>query len=165
MSVMRKLENEPSLNIKPSKSGFGAPEKRIQEQVLSWLNNPNERIIQRNDLVQVIPDIHANTIHLLSQRLRIAYSGTFLATVKHNKLVPEHALALSTLLKRGVFHETALNEKDAIQYLQKETLNMVTDKKGFSLATYNGIPMGWLNLLGARINNLYPQEWRIRMKF
>lgn len=165
LSVMRKTDPEMPFNIKPSKTAFGAPERRVQEQLLSWIENPHERIIQRNDLVQVIPEAHANTIHFLAQRLRVAYSGTFVATVKHNKLVPEHALALSTLLKRGAFHETPLTEKQAIQYLRKETLDVVTDRKGFSLATYNGVPIGWMNLLGGRINNLYPQEWRIRMKF
>ena len=30
------------------------------------------------------------------------------------------------------------------------------------LVTCDGLPLGWCNHLGNRINNLYPQEWRIR---
>lgn len=164
ISVMRKLDEENPMVIKPSKSGFAAAEKRVQEQVNSWLKDSGHRIIQRNELVQVLPESHAEAIQFLSQRLRIAYAGTFVAAVKHNKLVPEHALALSTQLNRDAFHQTALTEDQALQYLRKETLSILTERKGFSLATYNDVPIGWMNLLGGRINNLYPQEWRIRMK-
>lgn len=164
ISVMRKLDREAPVLLKPSKAGFTSPEKRVQEQVKSWLKDYPQRMIQRNDLVQVLPENHAEAIHFLSQRLRIAYGGIFVASVKHNKLVPEHALALSTELNREAFHQTVLNESQALQYLRKESLDLITDRKGFSLATYNDVPIGWMNLLGGRINNLYPQEWRIRMK-
>jgi 16S rRNA C967 or C1407 C5-methylase (RsmB/RsmF family)/NOL1/NOP2/fmu family ribosome biogenesis protein len=164
ISVMRKRGSESSFIVKPSKEGFASPEKRISEEVKGWLINPSEKIIQRNDLLQLLPDSHIEVIQFLSQRLRVVYAGTFLASVKHNKLVPEHALALSSQLKRGVFHETSLNPQEALQYLRKETLNMSDGRKGFSLATYNDVPIGWMNLLGGRINNLYPQEWRIRMR-
>ncbi|MFY7840347.1 MAG: methyltransferase RsmF C-terminal domain-like protein [Lacibacter sp.] len=36
--------------------------------------------------------------------------------------------------------------------------------KGWALATYNGFGLGWMKLLGNRMNNYYPKEWRILMR-
>jgi len=36
--------------------------------------------------------------------------------------------------------------------------------RGYVLISFKGQPLGWVKNLGNRTNNLYPQEWRIRMK-
>ena len=36
--------------------------------------------------------------------------------------------------------------------------------RGYVVATYEGHALGFLNNLGTRANNLYPQEWRIRSR-
>jgi NOL1/NOP2/sun family putative RNA methylase len=164
ISALRKRESEPERRIKAAKSGFAVPDKKVRAEVADWVIDPNEKIILRNDLLQLLPAAWSDDIYFLTQRLKVVYAGTFLATVKHNKLVPEHALALSTQLKKENFHQTNLSEKESLQYLRKEALSIDSDRKGFSLALYNGIPIGWMNLLGDRMNNLYPSEWRIRMQ-
>ncbi len=164
VSAMRKKETEQSVSLRTSKPGFAAPQKKHSEEINNWLNDASLRLIQRDDLIQGIPDQWAPAVEWLSQRLRLVYAGTFLTTVKQNRMVPEHSLALSTLINTGHFHCTELSYDDALAYLRKEVFNPSGDYKGFSLATYNGVPMGWMNLLGGRMNNLYPSEWRIRMK-
>jgi 16S rRNA C967 or C1407 C5-methylase (RsmB/RsmF family) len=164
LSVIQKRETGPGLTIKPSKSPFATPENRIREEIRTWLLNPDEKLIQRDELIQLLPAEHAEAIQFITQRLRIIYAGTFVATAKHTKLVPEHTFALSTQLNSEAFLKTTLTEREALQYLRRDTLNIQTEKKGFSLATYNGTPIGWMNLLAGRINNLYPLEWRIRME-
>jgi hypothetical protein len=57
-----------------------------------------------------------------------------------------------------------LEEPDALQYLRKNALMMTPEKKGFGLITYENIPLGWVNVLDTRMNNLYPSEWRIRIR-
>ena len=50
-------------------------------------------------------------------------------------------------------------------YLRKETLTLGAEvPRGYVLACYQGHPMGFLNNLGSRANNLYTTEWRIRTK-
>jgi 16S rRNA C967 or C1407 C5-methylase (RsmB/RsmF family)/NOL1/NOP2/fmu family ribosome biogenesis protein len=164
LSVMKKVEEETPLFIKPSKSAFSFPEKRVRDEVQEWLINAAEYLIQRNDLVQLLPALHAETIYYLTQKLRVVYAGTFIAAVKHNKLVPEHSFALANQMKREKFNDVVLNEKEALQYLKKETVPIQPEQKGFALATFNGVPLGWMNVLPGRINNLYPSEWRIRMQ-
>ena len=164
ISVIKKKESQPSMTIKPSKSAFVHAEKRIAAEVNAWLLRSDETLIRRDDLLQLLPARHSSEIHFLTQRLRVIYAGTFVASVKHNKLVPEHSLALSRLMRKEVFIQTRLDEKEALQYLKKETIAVRSNQKGFSLATFNDVPLGWMNLLGGRINNMYPQEWRIRMQ-
>jgi len=53
--------------------------------------------------------------------------------------------------------------EQAIQYLQKKdiAIDIHTLSKGWTLASYCGLPLGWMKVLPNRINNYYPAEWRI----
>lgn len=163
LAILRKQEEMPSFHIKPAKNAFDIPEKKVEKEVSKWLLDGDHSIIRRDDLLQLLPGRYASEIHFMSQRLRVIYAGTFLATLKHNKLVPEHSLALSTCLNEP-FPTVPLNEEEALKYLSKENLTINSPDRGFGLATYQGTPLGWMNLLGNRVNNLYPSDWRIRMR-
>ena len=86
--------------------------------------------------------------------------GTRIGEVIKDKLVPEHALAMSSLINEKVEH-IALGYEQAIQYLKKKELSVGTGKKGRALVTYDGHPLGWINILSNRINNNYPKALRI----
>jgi 16S rRNA C967 or C1407 C5-methylase (RsmB/RsmF family)/NOL1/NOP2/fmu family ribosome biogenesis protein len=96
--------------------------------------------------------------------LNIVTRGIAVATITKNKLVPEHALALSTDLEPNAFPVIDVEKNEALKYLSKETIAPRDDKRGFALMRYNGNNLGFVNRLGNRINNLYPSNWRIRMK-
>jgi NOL1/NOP2/fmu family ribosome biogenesis protein len=97
------------------------------------------------------------------QSLRIVQAGTAMATIKQEKLIPEHAFALSLALKQNQFQCIEVDLQTALQYLRKDTIELYQVPKGFSLLTYKKLPLGWVNVLDTRVNNLYPKEWRIRM--
>jgi 16S rRNA C967 or C1407 C5-methylase (RsmB/RsmF family)/NOL1/NOP2/fmu family ribosome biogenesis protein len=164
ISVIRKKESEETLRIKNARSNFQSPSKKILEQLQHWVADAgNIAFIQREDLVQFFPTTLSQAIDLLAKNLRLVSAGTFAATVKHDKLIPEHAMALSVKLNRDHFPVLDLNVDDALRYLRKETLSVTPDRTGFTLVRYQNIPIGWGNVLPNRINNLYPAEWRIRM--
>ena len=145
------------------KNSFTAPSKKIIDQLSQWVLTPEEKtFIIRNDQVQFFPKNKHFEIEFLAKNLYLISAGTSMATVKHEKLIPEHALALSIELNKE--HFTVLNVElpQALQYLRKETLEVHGEKKGFALIQYNGVPLGWANVLDNRMNNLYPAEWRIR---
>ena len=77
-----------------------------------------------------------------------------------DKLVPDHALALSNLLAEHI-PKTELAYHEAILYLQKANINVETIQKGWQLAHYHNHNLGWINALPNRINNYYPKELRI----
>jgi NOL1/NOP2/fmu family ribosome biogenesis protein len=86
-----------------------------------------------------------------------------MASIKHDKIIPEHPAAMSVDLDMHYFNCLDVSHSDALQFLRKETLHLDSVKKGFALIRYNAIGLGWVNILDNRINNLYPAEWRIRM--
>ena len=164
LAVARKTSEEKSINIKAGKDQFTTLPKKLTAQVNSWINEPDTKsFILRDDLIQCLPGNWRSEIGYLARNLRLVCAGTFVATVKHEKLVPEHALALSEVLNRDAFNTWDLDKEDALRYLRKETIATLPDTTGFCLVTYEGLALGWVNALANRVNNLYPAEWRIRM--
>jgi NOL1/NOP2/fmu family ribosome biogenesis protein len=100
---------------------------------------------------------------ILRQQLKIINIGTTIASVKHDKFIPEHALAMSINLQQENFNKIELSYEDAIRYLKREVFPLQDTSKGYALITLEDIPLGWINNLGNRFNSLYPLEWRIRM--
>ena len=55
---------------------------------------------------------------------------------------------------------------NAIKYLRGETLTPERQyQRGYVLVTYRGVPLGFANNVGTRLNNAYPQAWRIRSTY
>jgi NOL1/NOP2/fmu family ribosome biogenesis protein len=74
--------------------------------------------------------------------------------------VPDHALALSSLLSTAI-PRYELSREEAIRYLQRADLSIDPPIKGWQVVTYQNKGMGWINALPNRINNYYPKEMRI----
>ena len=74
---------------------------------------------------------------------------------------PHHALAMSTARRADAFPVASLDYEQALAYLRHEAIQ-VEAPRGYVLVAYQGHPLGFVKNLGARANNLYPQEWRIR---
>lgn len=163
ISAMRKLQPEESRKAK-IKNAFAVRTKKIAEELKSWIRNAEDEFFaQHNDRIFFLPKSKVAEAETLLQHLKIVNIGTGAATAKHEKLIPEHSLALSTKLNQQHFTEIPLSYDDAIKYLRKDPLTVEGFKKGFAIVTYENVPLGWVNVLDNRINNLYPSEWRIRM--
>jgi NOL1/NOP2/fmu family ribosome biogenesis protein len=164
ISVMRKGGHSAEYRHR-NKGSFTGPSKKITERVHAWLNNPDEKtFIVRNEQLQFFPSEKTGAIETLANSLYILTAGTSLLTMKHEKFIPEHAAALSTELRRETFNIINVDLDQALRFLRKDTMTVQPDKKGFALVCYLGTPLGWVNVLENRMNNLYPGEWRIRMK-
>jgi NOL1/NOP2/fmu family ribosome biogenesis protein len=95
----------------------------------------------------------------LSGFLNIIYKGIFAGEMVRDKLIPSHALAMSTIdLKVPSIELDYLN---AIKYLQKQDADINSQKTGWQLITYDKKNLGWVNVLPNRVNNYYPKELRI----
>lgn len=163
ISVVRKTGDQAEVRIK-NKHSFTGPSKKTMEQMPGWLLVPEEKtFILRNDQVQFFPRSKTSEIEFLSKNSHLITAGTVLASVKHEKLIPEHASALSVELNKKNFNVIDLDLAGALQFLRKDSLSVMSDKKGFAVIQYKDTPLGWVNVLENRLNNLYPSEWRIRM--
>jgi 16S rRNA C967 or C1407 C5-methylase (RsmB/RsmF family)/NOL1/NOP2/fmu family ribosome biogenesis protein len=87
-------------------------------------------------------------------------AGTLLGKIAGQELVPDHALAVSTLVNTSIV-AVSLKKEEAIQYLRKEEVTIPAMQKGWTLVQYQQHNLGWIKVLPNRVNNYYPANWRI----
>ena len=125
-----------------------------------YVNMDKLAFLRYGKLLRAIPENLLPEISYLSTKFRVVTCGTVIGEIIKDKLVPEHPLAVSTILSDDV-PGIELDHDQSIQYLKKKDLELLTDRKGWSIVTHRGHPLGWINILSNRINNYYPKELRI----
>lgn len=168
LALLRKTSaDDAPAKSKKQKKRRPTPPVAGGKNVAQWLANdgdfklfrPDETHIcaVRNGLFEDVERV-CNTVRSLS-------AGIVLAEEKGRKYAPTTELALSTQRNEAAFPKAELTLEEAVAYLRKETLTLSSEvPRGYVLACYQGHPMGFLNNLGSRANNLYTTEWRIRTK-
>lgn len=128
----------------------------------NWINTDLPLFIyKQKDHAVALPAAFANEITYLQKNLYLKLAGTHLGQVKGKDVIPHHALALSNLCNRDI-PQVAFNKEEAIAYLQKKEVALpAAAQRGWHLASYGGLPLGWMKILPNRINNYYPVDWRI----
>ncbi|MBS1761176.1 MAG: RsmF rRNA methyltransferase first C-terminal domain-containing protein [Bacteroidetes bacterium] len=159
MTVFRKKSEEQTVNFK-SKMNLLSLTKAELSLVGEWVIDAEVSLLKNENTVYAWPKQFLNDFQFLLQQLKVLYSGVKVGELMKNKLVPDHALAMSLMVAENIRH-IELNEDNAIAYLQRKEIHVVTDEKGWVLATYKDYPLGWMNILQSRINNYYPKELRI----
>ena len=117
----------------------------------------------KGDSVFALPTELAPHMYLISQELYALVPGIETAVRKGHDWVPAHALAMSHALDRDAFSQVEVTRKQALEYLHCDVLRLDDAPRGIVLLTYRNIPLGFAKNLGNRANNMYPQEWRIRI--
>ncbi len=148
------------------RSGKDTPPAGVR-QVTPWLKDSRPyKILQRPDGgLYAVREALAEVIGRIQACANVIQAGVDLAEPKGNKLVPAHAIALSTALSDEAFPRTNLDRTQALAYLRREALVLPADTpRGYVVACHEGHPLGFVNNLGARANNAYPAEWRIRSR-
>ena len=163
ISVLRKKSAEQTVSIR-SKNSFQGVTKKTKEALSDWLVPHDHELVLLDELIVSLPARYITEIDFLSRSLKTMLKGTAIATQKHDKFIPEHALALSIHLNKSHFKSIELTLKEALSYLRKDVLQIGEGERGFALVTFKDVPLGWVNLLGNRINNLYPSGWRVLMR-
>ncbi len=163
ISVLRKIKPQEEIRITPRNSlnGLQTDENPIRD----WITNHDAFTFHNvKGIIGCLPVQSKALATFLSEHLNTRLIGTPLATSKRGKLVPEHAAALSIHLNKNNFFHLHLTLEQALQYLRKDALAIDPMERGFGLASYQGATLGWLNSISYRINNMYPSNWRIRMR-
>jgi NOL1/NOP2/fmu family ribosome biogenesis protein len=133
-----------------------------------WLRDADKFTIFRfkeNFVSAISKNIYPDFL-LLNSHVHTISAGILLAEDKGKKMVPQQELALSVELSEKAFPKVELSYEQAILYLRREGISVAADApRGYVVATFQGHPLGFLNNLGNRANNLYPTEWRIRSSY
>jgi len=124
------------------------------------VNTEGLSFLRHEEIIYAIPEKLLADINFLSSKLRVVNCGTKVGEVMKDKLIPDHAFALSSIISDKI-SRLELDHEQGIQYLKKKELKLQTDKKGWTLVTHQEHHLGWINILPNRINNYYPKELRI----
>ncbi|NDC78934.1 MAG: hypothetical protein EBZ67_13870, partial [Chitinophagia bacterium] len=116
---------------------------------------------ERDGNLIAIPKDLAGDVAGMAGLIRLRKSGVLVGRLLRGSLLPDHELAMSTLLHPGR-PLLPLSREDAVMYLRKEAVALVGQTQGWALASWMGLPLGWLKCMPNRSNNHYPSEWRIR---
>lgn len=155
VSVNEKRVKEKS---KPVTGKISAKEIGVLEP---YLNNIDElSFIRQNDNIIAMPVFMAEELKSIQQALYIKKAGVMIGSVIRNELIPDHDLAMSTLLSRSVTR-IELDQPAAIRYLRKEDIKLEGPLTGWIIVCYRRFPLGWVKVLPNRVNNYYPKSWRI----
>ncbi|HMK20596.1 MAG TPA: hypothetical protein VK492_20490 [Chitinophagaceae bacterium] len=141
--------------IKPEK--FSVKEMEILNKNV---NAEGLAFLRHEEIVYTVSEKLLADINYLSSKLRVVNCGTKVGEIIKDKLIPDHALALSNIISENI-PLFELDHEQAIQYLKKKELILETAQKGWTLVTHQGHRLGWINILSNRINNYYPKELRI----
>lgn len=143
--------------------------RKTPRQKLQTLKNPavvsllNDgcTLTMKGELIKAFPSIYAEEMAAVEALLKPIRSGVATATLKGRDLIPEADLALSPILKDGVFPEVQLDYETAIKYLSREPIILPDAPKGHLLVKYREARLGFVKNIGNRCNNLYPAARRI----
>jgi 16S rRNA C967 or C1407 C5-methylase (RsmB/RsmF family)/NOL1/NOP2/fmu family ribosome biogenesis protein len=127
-----------------------------------WISDPEALHFSERDgnLIAVPMDL-AGDVATIAGLVRLRKSGVMAGRLLRGNLLPDHELAMSTLLHPGR-PILPLSREDALRYLRKEAVPPDGQTQGWALASWMGLPLGWLKCMPGRSNNHYPSEWRIR---
>ena len=157
MTVFRKAGEGPRQDIRIKEKNA----KKVDETCKPWLAKPQDYIIdQQGDLTIAVPQDIGREVAALRASLNVLHAGVELATVMGRKMVPHHALAMSTARADGAFPVCEVDYPTALRYLRGESITM-DGPRGHVLIAHQGAVLGFANNLGNRANNLYPKPQRI----
>ena len=161
LAVLRK--DGSSTVMQPKAPRMQLAPAKLKSEVAKWIAAPGDfDFVMQGDTVIAMPKEHTAAMLALQQKLKVLYMALPLAEVKNNKILPLHALAMSTELVAHAFNTVELEREKALAYLHREALLFADAPVGHLLLTYKGTPIGFVKNIGNRANNLYPAEWRIR---
>lgn len=128
------------------------------------LKNQIERtLINDNNYIRAYSTARLNEFLYLIKNLNCIESGVLVSEIKGKDTIPTTQLALSKELERENIQSVEVDIKTAIAFLKKESIFLPQCEIGFVLILYKKQALGWVKNLGNRTNNLYPNNWRIRM--
>ena len=121
-------------------------------------------VLQEDNQIKGYDTERLNDFMIVNKHLKCMHSGLLLGELKGTDFIPSTGIALSKKLDTDTIESVEVDYRTAISFLKKEAIILPDSSKGYILITFKGKPLGWVKNLGNRTNNLYPQEWRIRMK-
>ena len=134
-----------------------------ESEMRNWLTFPDDWTIRQSDrFMTAYPKRHKALIECLGDLLTCISTGFGIGELRGRGVSPQHSLSQSKAIKKNAFPTYELSLEKALQYLRSEAIEPDDLPLGVVLLTYQNVPLGFAKNVGNRLNNLYPNEWRIR---
>lgn len=161
ISVLKKTESEERNWPKVMKN-VNFADKKTKQVIQNYIETEGLDFIQHNQQTLAFPlSVKNEMLGILNTSLRIKKFGVDVGQVIRDELIPDQALAMSNIPIKKI-ESISLSKEEAIMYLQKKDFNLDQSLKGWHLMKYEEAVLGFAKLMGNRMNNTYPKEWRIR---
>lgn len=154
---------------KPAKADIAWGRSKGSSVLRTESGHPHLEAITHHEDYQVVSTakqcfaVHRSHI----QNVRALADATYLhlagLTLGDEKRVGQ-SLAMSVETASGYFTDVDVDKAQAQDYLRRESIQTDTQQNGLVRVCYQGLGLGFGKATRGRINNHYPQEWRIRMK-
>jgi NOL1/NOP2/fmu family ribosome biogenesis protein len=165
IAAFKKKESEglASLSAKQKNKAVKIPMTTIDLLRPFLIDADDHFYFRQHEEMIALPLSFEKELPFIQSALYIKKAGIKLGTIIRNELIPDHELALSTIINPGV-RSVAVDETTALQYLRRQEIKLPGISAGWSLLCYQQVPLGWVKILPGRVNNYYPASWRILNK-
>jgi 16S rRNA C967 or C1407 C5-methylase (RsmB/RsmF family)/NOL1/NOP2/fmu family ribosome biogenesis protein len=161
LSVVQKKQTAAFKNPNKKNRSSGRISRMVEEQVSQRVNMESVHCVMIGESVHAIPDGLAHDFEFLQNNLYLKKAGIRVGKPGQYELVPDHELALANILRNDISF-IDLSKRDALHFLRGEPFETHAAGKGWRITRFQGQCLGWVKLLGDRMNNYYPKSWRIR---
>jgi 16S rRNA C967 or C1407 C5-methylase (RsmB/RsmF family)/NOL1/NOP2/fmu family ribosome biogenesis protein len=159
IALLQKMDTQLQ-SIKPQYNASLKIEKPI-EAYLNLIIKESFFIKHKDEIIAVAPHVlEFYNNHLYP--LKLKQIGTTIGHLSSSLFFPSDKLVFSQIFKQEALYRIELNYIQALQYLGKQALPFQSSNKGFLTLTYKNINIGLGKFAGNRINNLFPNDWKIR---
>ncbi len=153
VACLRKKSTERANFLKPKNQDW----KPLSNKQLIPIDLPKEDLYHFGEDITFVPQKGKQfNGHLNTKKI-----GLEIGTFKGEDFIPSHHLAMSQKIPAHIL-KFALDKATALDFLRKKEVIFDTQNhKGWALVEYEGVTLGWVKILPNRINNRYPQEYRL----
>ena len=161
ISCFRRQDGGSSTLKPPKKSLLQKASKNETGIIQPWLQSSSPvQLWKQKEEILAFPQQLEKELLTIVDNVYVRRAGIAIGKIAGSDLVPDHALALSTIISPAIVAVT-LKKGDALQYLRREEVSLSISHKGWTLVQFEAYNIGWIKVLPNRINNYYPQSWRI----
>ena len=164
MAVARKIGDTEGKRrkIKARRSIITTVDRRSAEELSRWVKEPEHMCFYAaGEMLYGCRKSHYADIEALSSIVAVIYSGVAMGQIFKNCLKPDGALAFYVGLRQDAVQSRVLPMDEALKYLRKQDVEVGVFAEGINLVLWDGLPLGFVKRVGARINNMYPNSLRI----
>ena len=165
--LLRKTGNSASRHSETKKKS--RPRAEIKESKYGSEYTRGLRVFQKgNDLIGFPPSLSTAMVDV-TNALDPLLAGTPIGSLLKKKdlalLTPAPELPLSSAFRPGSITEIELPKQQALKFLHGDSDLLLPDgtPDGWIVVSHDGLRLGLAKVIGKRLNNYFPKEWRIKM--